>query len=92
MLAFIFNSELRAQDFLLVPNQIGHDLAVQSVYNPDHVVLAARHEHRRLVVPLDKVQILLRNVLDGLLECEAVLHVPHSQKVIHAASDEPLAG
>lgn len=67
MLAFIFNSELCAQDLLLVPDQIGHYLSIQSVYNPDHVVFAARHEYRRLVVPLDEVQILLRNVFDGLL-------------------------
>ena len=67
MLSFIFNSELCAQDLLLVPDQISHYFPVQSVYNPDHVVFAACHEYRRLVVPLDEIQILLRNVLDSLL-------------------------
>ena len=44
------------------------------------------------MMPLNEQEILLRNVLERLFQCEVVLNVPDAQMVIHAASDEPFTG
>ena len=89
MLAFVFYRELGAQNFFLVSNQIRHYFAIERVYKPDHVIFASSHEYGGLVMPLNKVQVLLRDILQRFLECEAVLHVPHSQEIVHSAGDKP---
>jgi len=84
--------ELSMENFLLVTNQVGHDLAILSIDYPDHVVLASCQENRGLFVPLKEVEILLSNRVDRLLQCEAFLDIPHSQLVVKSSSDKKLSG
>ena len=91
MLSFVFNGKLGIEDFLLVPDEARQHLAIEGVHEPDHQVFAARDEHRGLVVPLNKVKVLLGHIIEGSLECKVVLDVPDAKQIVHAACDEPLS-
>ena len=42
-------------------------------------------------MPLNKVQVLLWNLIESPLQFEAILDIPNPQDVIHASSHQPLA-
>jgi len=91
MLSAILDGEYSFEDLLFVADQIGHDLAIDGIYNPDHIVFTTCHKYRCRLMPLDKVHVLLWYIFEGLLECEAIINIPDAQEVIHSTSNEPFA-
>ena len=91
MLAFIIEGELSVEHLFLVADKVSHDLTIDGIYNPDHVVFTTSHKDRCRGVPLDKVQIILRDVIECSLQGKAIHYVPDAQDVVHTTCDEPLA-
>ena len=91
MLAFVFDGKASSEDLLFMADQIGHNLSIDSIHKPDHVILASRHENRSLVMPLDEVEVFLGNLIKSPLQFEAILDIPNPQDIIHATCHQPFA-
>ena len=91
MLSSIINSELCAIHVSGVPLETVHELSILRIEHPNEFVLASCHDHISLGVPLHKVQVISRSILQGALELEVILCVPHSDLVVHTGSRHQLA-
>ena len=89
MLASIIQGEVCFEDFILVADKISHNFTIDCINEPDHIVFTTCHQNRRLCMPFNKVEILLRNLVQSLLQCESVLHVPDTKLIIHSTCAEP---
>lgn len=79
--------ELRHGHFLLVTYEISQNLVLQSIDHPNAVVFASRQNQGRCLMPLHKVKVFIGHRVKGTLQGEPILHVPHSEHVIHATGD-----
>jgi len=74
-----------------VADKARQDFAIEGVDEPDHKIFTSRDQHRGLVMPLNEIQVLLGDIIEGLLERKAVFNIPNAQQVVHSASDKPFA-
>ena len=91
MFTLVLDRELCFENLLFMTDQIGHDLTVQSIHDPNHVVFASCHQHWSLVMPFYKVEVFLWDVVESPLQGKAILDIPDAQEVVHASSYEPLS-
>lgn len=92
MLSLVFNGELRADNIIFMPDEIGENFTIESVNEPHTEVFTACNQNWRLVMPLNEIHIVLWNAIKSLFECEVILNVPDAQEIVHSACDEPFPG
>ena len=63
MLSLVFNCELRADNIIFMPDEIGENFTIESVNEPHTEIFTACNQNWRLVMPLNEIHIILWNAI-----------------------------